>query len=204
MYLILPFIYLLLKRFSSSIAVLLLWLVFFAAVPGLPSLSDVLSCLPSFMGGVFAYQLAKERVFRMPAAVWPAIILVLFAGHLWSKQTIFGDYRMDYILCMLLGLLIPNVMDLAESWLTRGSRTIAKYSYGIYLCHDPILWFSFTKLASFPVAVQWTALVLLRVLIPLTLHQLLEAPMIETGRRVAARWTAAAPPAKLSLEVLGG
>jgi peptidoglycan/LPS O-acetylase OafA/YrhL len=200
MYLILPFIYLLLKRFSSSIVVLILWFAFFAAVPPFPSLYPVLSCFPSFMGGVFAYQLAKERVFRIPSVLWPAIIAVLFGAHIWSKQTIFGDYRMDYVMCMLLGLLIPNVVDLHESWLTRTSRTIAKYSYGIYLCHDPILWVAFTKLASFPGAVQLTVLVLLMVAIPVTLHHFLEAPMIETGRRLAARWTAAADPAPVFME----
>ena len=77
MYLALPLLYLLLKRFSSGIVVLLLWFVFFAAVPWAP----VLSCFPCFMGG-------------------------------------FGDYRSDFILCMFLGAVIPNVLDLKKYWLT--------------------------------------------------------------------------------------
>ncbi|MGH9646980.1 MAG: acyltransferase family protein, partial [Bryobacteraceae bacterium] len=39
MYLVLPFIYLLLKRVSSSVVVLVLWFAFFAAVPSVPLLS---------------------------------------------------------------------------------------------------------------------------------------------------------------------
>ena len=70
MYLVLPFIYLLLKRISSSVVVLVLWFAFFAAVPSVP----LLSCFPCFMGGVLAYQLAKESVFRLPSAIWPAAI----------------------------------------------------------------------------------------------------------------------------------
>jgi len=185
MYLALPFLYLLLKRISSSIVVLLVWLAFFAAVPSTP----LLSCFPCFMGGVFAYQLGKERVFRLPAAVWPVAILFLGALNFTLNLTILPDYRADFVLCMLLGLVIPNIVDLNESWITRASRSVAKYSYGIYLCHEPVIWFSFIKLKSFPVAVRWTALVLLMIVVPLAGYRWLEAPLIEIGRRLATRWT---------------
>lgn len=186
MYLVLPFIYLLLKRISSSVVVLIVWFAFFAAVPSNP----LLSCFPCFMGGVFAYQLAKERVYRLPSGVWPAAILVLAAVNFLLSLTILPDYRADFVLCMLLGLVIPNVVDLNESWMTRASRTVARYSYGIYLCHDPVIWFSFIKLKSFPVPFRWAALVLLMVFVPWAAYRFLETPLIETGRRLAARWTA--------------
>jgi peptidoglycan/LPS O-acetylase OafA/YrhL len=99
------------------------------------------------------------------------------------------DYRADYVLCMLLGLVIPNFADLNEFWLTRVSRSVAKYSYGIYLCHDPVIWFSFIKLKSFPVPARWAALVLLMIAVPVAAHRWLEAPLIDVGRRLATRWT---------------
>ena len=187
MYLVLPFLYLLLKRVSSSVIVLIVWFVFFAAVPSAP----LLSCFPCFIAGVLAYQLGKQPVFRLPSAVWPAAILALLALCLVLNLTILPDYRADYIVCMLLGLIIPNVLELDESWITRASRSVARYSYGIYLCHDPVIWFSFVKLKSFPIGVWWAALVLLMVAVPVAAYRLLEHPVIEIGRRLAARWSAA-------------
>ncbi|HEV8415389.1 MAG TPA: acyltransferase [Bryobacteraceae bacterium] len=186
MYLVLPFIYLLLKRISSSVVVLILWFAFFAAVPSAP----MLSCFPCFLAGVLAYQLGKQKVFRLPSAVWPAAIFALLVLAFVLNLTILPDYRADYTVCMLLGLVIPNVLELDESWITRASRSVARYSYGIYLCHDPVIWFSFVKLKSFPVGVRWAALVLLMVIVPVAAYRLLEQPVIEIGRRLAARWSA--------------
>ena len=190
MYLVLPFLYLLLKRFPSNVTVLLVWFGFFAAVPSIP----LLSCFPCFMGGVLAYQLGTQRVRGFSSLLWPFAILLLLAGHAAMAQTIFPDYRPDYILCMFLGLVIPNVADLSKSWLTRASQAVAKYSYGIYLCHSPVIWFAFVKLAWLPLALRWAALVTMMVLVPVAAYRLLENPLIETGRRLAARWTAGVRP----------
>jgi len=186
MYVALPFLYLLLKRISSSVAVLLIWLVFFAAVPSTP----LLSCFPCFMGGLFAYQLGKERVFRLPSGVWPAAIFGLAAFGLALSVTILPDYRADFVLCMLIGLVIPNVVDLDQSWITKASRSVAKYSYGIYLFHFPVIWFAFIQLKPFPVAVRWATLVLLMVLVPVGAYRWIESPLIERGRRLADLWSA--------------
>jgi peptidoglycan/LPS O-acetylase OafA/YrhL len=185
MYLVLPFIYLALRRIPSSLFVLILWFAFFAAVPSTP----LLSCFPCFMAGVFAYQLSKERVFRLPAVMWPMAVAGLFALHVLAVLTLFNDYRSDYVLCMFVGGVIPNVLELQEAWWTRAAQTVAKYSYGIYLCHDPILWFAFVKLNWLPAAIQWSVLIGLMALVPVAAHRLLESPMIDTGRRLAARWT---------------
>jgi peptidoglycan/LPS O-acetylase OafA/YrhL len=190
MYLILPFLYFLLKRFSSSIVVLLLWTGFFMAVPFAP----LLQSFPCFMGGVFAYQLAKERTFKLPGAVWPAAVVGLFLLHALSMMSPYADFdRNDFVLCMFLGAVIPNVVNLKKSQLTAACHAIAKYSYGIYLCHDPVLWFSFVKLAWLPVAVQWIVLVVLMTGIPVAAYRLLEAPLIAMGRRIAERWSALEP-----------
>jgi peptidoglycan/LPS O-acetylase OafA/YrhL len=186
MYLALPFFYLLLKKFSSSVVVLLLWVVFFAAVPHAP----LLESFPCFMGGVFAYQLGKEKTFRLPGAAWPALLAALLGLYVLSMMSPFADFdRNDFVLCMFLGAVIPNIATLKKSAVTASCHTIAKYSYGIYLCHDPVLWFSFVKLGALPAGVQWTALVTLMAAIPVAAYHLLEAPMIGVGRRVAQRWS---------------
>ena len=195
MYLVLPFIFLLLRRFPSSLIALILWVAFFAAVPNAP----LLTCFPCFMGGVFAYQLAKERTFRLPAWIWPAAIAILFTSHVLAMATIFPDYRSDYIMCMFLGAVIPNVLDLGESWLTRAAKTIAKYSYGIYLFHDPVLWLAFNRLGGMPVWIRWATFASMMALVPFIAYRVLEAPMIDYGRRLAVRWSTTRQSAPIAL-----
>ena len=187
MYLVLPFIYLLLKRFSSTLTVLLLWFGFLAVAPH----AQLLASFPCFMGGVVAYQLAKEKVFRLPAAVWPFAILGLSVFGVLLNMTVMPDFRADFIVCMLLGLVIPNVLDLKASWITRASKTVAEYSYGIYLCHEPVIWLAFVKLKAYPVPLRWATLVVLMVGVPWLAQRWIEAPLIAVGRRIAVRWTAA-------------
>ncbi len=183
MYLVLPFLYLLLKRLSSSVAVLLLWFAFFAAAPYTP----LLAFAPCFMGGVLAYQLGKQRPFRLPAFVWPVSIAVLFALFAVCYIKIFPDFRSDCLLCMFLGAVVPNVLDLKKSAASAACHTVARYSYGIYLFHNPVLWFCFVRSASFPIAVQWIMLTVLMIAIPVAGYKLIEAPLIGIGRRAVER-----------------
>jgi peptidoglycan/LPS O-acetylase OafA/YrhL len=66
-------------------------------------------------------------------------------------------------------------------------HVIAKHSYGIYLCHVPVLWFCFAKLAHLPAIIQWTTLALLMVVIPVASFRLVEAPLIAIGRRLTQK-----------------
>jgi len=182
MYLILPFIYLLLKRFSANITVLLLWFSFFVASQYVPLLEYV----PCFMGGVFAYQLSRERTFAMPSFMWPISLIALLALYLVCTTRLFLRLELcDSVICMFLGAVIPNVLDLKQSFVTALSHTVAKYSYGIYLCHLPVLWLCFSKLSWLPPALQWTAMATLMVAIPFAAFKWIENPCIEMGRQVA-------------------
>ena len=186
MYLVLPIIYRILKWFPSAITALILWFAFMAAAPNY----QILACFPCFMGGVIAYQLAAEKkTMRAPAWAWFGAIIVLGLVNLVLSLTIMPDFRADFVLCMLLGLAIPNFTDLDLNVVTRGAKVVAKYSYGIYLFHDPAIWISFVKLNGFPLFVRWSCLVLLMVGIPYALHHWVEAPMMEMGKRLALRWS---------------
>jgi peptidoglycan/LPS O-acetylase OafA/YrhL len=182
MYLVLPLIYWAVRKFRSGAFVLALWLALVVLTPKAPML---LGALPSFLGGVFAYQLSRERVFRLPALLWPAAIVILFAAHAALYFTILPDYRADFVFCMFLGILIPNILDMEKSWLTLACQTVAKYSYAIYLCHDPILWLVFIKLAWMPLAARLLVLAAMMVAVPYIAYRFLEAPMIDAGRKLA-------------------
>ena len=183
MYLALPLIYSLVRRFSSPITPLLLWLAFSAATP----YTFFFVWFPCFMGGVFAYQLSRERVFRGPAWLWIPSIVALLALHLTLAMTLLPDTRNDYMLCMFLGAVIPNLLDMRQSWVTEAAKTVAKYSYGVYLFHSPIIWISFVRLEFLPAPLRYATLMILMCAIPVLGYRLIEAPFIEIGRRRAAR-----------------
>lgn len=90
-----------------------------------------------------------------------------------------------YLSCLFLGLLIPLFRELPESWSTLACRTVAKYSYGIYLVHIPAIWFAFVKLASAPVMLRWAVLLMLSAGLPVVLYHLLEEPLIKLFRALA-------------------
>ena len=183
MYVLLPLIFVLLRRFGSGPLVLGMWTAAFALV----RFSPLLAFFPCFFGGVFAYQLSKEKPFRAPAALWPAALALLLILHAWFRHAIAADVRSDFVMCMFLGGLIPNFRDLRPSWLTTTCHVIAKYSYGIYLFHLPIIWLAFFRLIALPLSLRWALFIILMCTIPLVAYHCLEAPMISFGRRLVSR-----------------
>jgi peptidoglycan/LPS O-acetylase OafA/YrhL len=182
MYAILPLIFVLLRWKGSVPLVLILWGIAAIAARRVPLLAYV----PCFLGGVFAYQISRGKTYRLPASLWPLAILSLVAVRLWFGQNTGDvDRASDYVRCMIVGALIPHFNDLIPSWLTRACHIVALYSYSIYLFHLPVIWFAFVKLRCFPAWFQWVSLSVLICVIPWMAYTWLEAPLIESGRRIA-------------------
>jgi peptidoglycan/LPS O-acetylase OafA/YrhL len=182
MYVALPFIFLLLQRFSSTITVLVLWLVSIELIPVMP----FFAYFPCFMGGVLAYQLSRERTVQVPSPAFVGGLVLLIAGYTavcWSAASLYYDF--DFVLCMAVGALIPNVRDMRPSLVSRGSEIVARYSYGVYLWHVPVIWFSFVVLHHLPAAVEWMVFVGVMGALPVVTYGLIEAPMIRVGQRLA-------------------
>jgi len=110
-----------------------------------------------------------------------------------------------------LGLAIPLFREIQWSAVTTASRIIARYSYGIYLTHFPIMLFvmSDRRYPQFKVIHQLphlkhyarpvdTALVLvLTAVASLALYHLIENPGIRLGQKVA-RWATCVYTQKLA------
>jgi peptidoglycan/LPS O-acetylase OafA/YrhL len=138
MYAFLPFIFawirgkrmfwpLLGLRAASSIAGLLQ-----PHVHGLGRLS-ILAFVPNFLPGVIAFSL--PYVPRFKSFLWPAFILALVAVF-----TVRSDVWVGWVLCLLLGIMIPSFAEIKTRWLRRVSNRIATYSYGIYHAHQFCIW----------------------------------------------------------------
>ena len=77
-----------------------------------------------------AYLLYKRVTPKLPAwtfVLWIALLVTI--GH-WH-----GNYREEWIFCLMLALTLPFFRELSWKPLLRSCHLIARYSYGIYLCH---------------------------------------------------------------------
>ena len=195
MYLVLPLLYFIARSRRSwpMVAVLLsalITLAFFRwanspahPFPGIWRL-PVLQFAPSFCLGVLAYHLLRRRTNEgvYPAKVWvPLIALAVIVttplatgpGAFWLPRIIF---------CAILALAIPLVRDSAPSRVTRLARTVAVYSYGIYLLHMSALRFGFSYLKGQPFVLQCFAAVAALVVGCYVAYHFVEKPGIALGK----------------------
>lgn len=167
-----------------------LFLVWIGAVgaaliqPNLPWLErlSILVFLPNFLPGVLAYTLPYRP--RIPSALWPAFLLLLIV--LFSLRP---EISTGWLLCLVLGTMIPRFREIQTPWLRSASHHIATYSYGIYLSHPFAIWIATGVLAAHSLAFRVIALATLLVGLPVMLFHAIEKPMIQLGVRLAARAT---------------
>jgi len=195
MYLLLPLCYVVARKRSREMAGLVL--AFFAAaivmqsplvnhVPGLWRLS-VFTFGPCFISGVLAYHLLRRAKFaKAPSWTWPlvvALVATFFAlMHPRAERPDLGWWP-----CLLLAFAIPAVREMPASWVTSASHAIAKYSYGIYLVHVPILWIWLRVIPGVATPLRWTGVAISILVIPVVLYRLIEEPLLRYGSSLAYR-----------------
>jgi peptidoglycan/LPS O-acetylase OafA/YrhL len=193
MYVVLPLCYLA-ARTSSFRAMAVLLLIGLAlpivatrgvdTIPGIWRL-PVLRFVPCFLAGVLAYWLLRRaKQAMLPSWFWYVIVaadIVLgsFASAMWPNSWMVGA-----VFCMILGVTIPLVANLAASQLTRAAHTIATYSYGIYLLHPIALWFGFNVLRDQSPIVRVIGIAGSLTLGCFAAYRFIEKPGIELGRSI--------------------
>jgi len=194
MYVFLPWLYVLLRPNRSIRRIALVWAIV-VAVNLLFMRNTInpafLRYVPCFLAGVLAYQLLRGNYNRrLPAFLWPLWVALLAASFL-----IWGDSpRMQWVICLLLGVAVPFFSRISASWLAAPSHFIAKYSYGIYLTHFFCIWFAFERLGNFSALVKIPVFIALAIGLPVLFYHLLEEPLIRVGKRVAKTYARAARP----------
>ncbi|MGP0020245.1 MAG: acyltransferase family protein [Candidatus Sulfotelmatobacter sp.] len=202
MYIVLPFLYIFARRHSAKD---LLKVGCAAALIGLPfdwALSrhlvrglgrlDILDYAPCFIAGVMSYRLSKNRTPAVSSWLWPVAVVATVTGYLlW--QTVFPDpanrmpaYR-EWVVCWILGGLIPHFREMRLRWLRTASHYVAKYSYGIYLGQVPALWIGFTFWPHMASPFRWIVSVVLLAGIAVASYHAIEHPGILLGKLVAGR-----------------
>jgi len=202
MYVVLPFLYFFAKRHNAA-AILKVGLA--AALVGLPfdwadsrqlfrgiGRFEILYFAPCFIAGVMAYRLAKNRRLAISAWLWPVAVAAIVAIYV-SWQSLVPDAANHYpayrawIVCWMLGLLIPQFQEMRVGWLRSASHYVAKYSYGIYLGQITALWIGFTFWPHADGAFKWIASILLLAAIAVAGYHAIEHPGILLGKLVVDR-----------------
>src|SRR5271156_6116060 len=172
MYLLLPFIFLLIRARNCAIWLYLTGIVASVLIRQVPVVCGYapLFCfwyfMPCFLPGVVAYQLLKTQKSKLPAYGWPvALTTVCFMYTLMHK----ADYSV-YAFCGLIGLLIPRFEQIKSRALTCTCHCVAKYSYGVYLCHFAAIYLAFEVGSHLPMIVQVTSFIGLLIAMPVFLY----------------------------------
>lgn len=191
MYLVLPFLFRIVdggRGARPAAAVLMLLL---AVALGTVADSGLEVFAPCFLSGVLGYCLAGRWQARWPFWVFAAALWALSLGFITIASAL-GSGRFKPLMwtaCLLAGLLIPLCRETKNTRVAQVSKWIARYSYGIYLAHIPVLWLVAYQLQGIPAALQLTLLVILLVAVPVVAYHGIEAPLIRVGTRIAARAT---------------
>ncbi len=184
LYLLLPFCYWLVRKnvlFVIPLAALSVWVGVWAStikaafiLPFLP-----LVYFPCFVCGIIAYGITTnlEKIKQIEGKYWiPALLSLLVAcGFIFRPTGESGLFANDWITALSIALLIPIFKDMGTSWMSKASFQVAKFSYGIYLLHIPILVLTNNNVI---------ATLVLTGLASIAAYYVIEAPFIRLGQRL--------------------
>jgi peptidoglycan/LPS O-acetylase OafA/YrhL len=193
MYCFFPIIYLVLRRFNSATILIFAW-AFLATVefvvwphianhanPGhIFALPDMLFYFLWFLGGLYAY---KEMQSAKPTLRFWALPVLL--GFLCLASTLSYDRNKFIFIGLCFGLALPYFQSCEIASLNTACRWVAKYSYGIYLLHDPAIWLGFVRCGHAPLALRCGVFLLATFGGGALLYHMLEYPMILIGNRAS-------------------
>jgi peptidoglycan/LPS O-acetylase OafA/YrhL len=179
MYLVLPGLFLILRRSRNTYLVAALY----GAGVLLSLLHPVLTYFPCFLAGVVAWILLSKVRPWVPAWLWLPFLLAAVTFYTLSGHGL--SQKKSSLTCLLLGLAIP-LFRANTGYLVTGAKYIARYSYGIYLAHVPLLWLFYRKLGL----AGWqgsVCTVLTTAVVSVVCYHAIEQPLIRVGTRLVER-----------------
>jgi peptidoglycan/LPS O-acetylase OafA/YrhL len=147
---------------------------------------SIIQFVPCFIPGVLAFVLGQRQHYS-PALLFAGVVLPasIFVPVLVAQG--WPETQLLWVVCAALGLVIPLCRPIRVTALAGASKTVATYSYGIYLTHLFAIGVGFYALKGAPAALQWAAFVAVLFILPIAAYRWIEKPGIELGVRLAGR-----------------
>ena len=181
MYLVLPVIFLLVRKSMSVWSLVAGWVLAVGVISIALRLGHAhpLTYVPCFLSGVIAYNSSKQVVPRWPGWWWP-----LFLWGLTALLALHYGIGIAWLICLPMGLMVSRFEDIKNPWICQISYRISKYSYGLYLSHYFCLWLAFTRLGFLTLGSQWIIFIVTAVALPVVLYNAIEQPSIDIGKKL--------------------
>ncbi|MGA9041173.1 MAG: acyltransferase [Terriglobales bacterium] len=194
MYCLFPLIYLVLRRFYSARILVFVWALLAAVEHAIGAhlakhgnlghifaLPDMLYYFLWFLAGLYAYKEMQTSKRTLPFLVLPALL-----GFLCLICSLSYDRNKFIFISLCLGLALPYIQSCEIGPVNLASAWVAKYSYGIYLLHDPAIWLGFVRFGHFPMVVRGSIFLITTFGGSVLLYRVIEHPMIVIGNKAAA------------------
>ena len=195
MYFFLPFIFLWMRRSKAIWPLLGLFVISIPLALWQPyhvSRASVLAFVPSFLPGVMAYWLFRQRWQRLPGWGVPVLIGLITVAFLVRPGWNFPAWTA----CLALGVAIPLFRQISSAAVNRVTFQLAKYSYGIYLSHSLLLTWMHPTWKTVPLYLLLVAAA------SIAAYHAIEHPLIRLGQHFT-RDTASVPPMAAHAEAPG-
>jgi peptidoglycan/LPS O-acetylase OafA/YrhL len=207
MYCLFPLIYMILRRFKSARVLIFTWAVLatvehvvephilkHANLGKTLAIPDLLYFFLWFLVGFYAYKEMKTSKRNLPFWLLPVLL-----GFMCVACTLSYDRNKFIFLSLCFGVSLPYFQSCKIQGINRACAWVAKYSFGIYLLHDPAIWLGFVRSVHFPLIVQVGIFLLATFGGSVLLYHALEHPMILVGNKAAAAICRHKPHSKLQV-----
>ena len=139
---------------------------------------------PCFLPGIVAYKLWGRPRF-LPAWSWPIFLVFCCAMFMWLSGS--EPIETGWFICFTIGLGVCLFREMRENLLTRLTKRIARYSYGIYVLHYFAIWVGFAICRRLNAGLQIAIFAAVLVSLSVLLYHTVEAPLIKAGVKISEK-----------------
>lgn len=150
---------------------------------------SLLRYVPCFIPGALAFVLAGRIPQVLPPFGLGLVLTAIVVLAPWLVAIGAPETLVMWAVCLVLGLTIPACRELTSQPIARATKTVATYSYGVYLTHVFALG-AIEGLMPGPAIVQWAAMLILLPGLAYICYHGIEKRGVALGARLAERLSA--------------
>lgn len=190
MYLFLPVLFLLARRRFGLPLVVMLLISFcgigFAVGALAGGRMNVFAYFPCFLAGVMAYAIGLRDNRVLPYWGWPLLVLFVFSVYAVSNSSFERPvYWIGWLFCVVIGLSVNGFGDSQIQILNSAYEWIAKYSYGMYLLHVPVLYLLYDIVTVSSTFLGISLYFILTALLSVLTYKIIEKPFVDFGKSIS-------------------